>query len=299
MSAAKPMQNRKERNAMKSGFAIHGLCAVAFAALAFQSTAAAQPPATLYLAEAAKYPDAATKPTPKTADGHPDLNGVWHHYFGGLVQQVNGNFVLGGVGGPPAANGAARPKLVPDPKPDYKPEFAAKVQALSANQVNEDGTLHCKSPGIPRLGPPHEIVQNAKQAVFLYADITGNQWRVVPLDGRAHSTDPDAEGTYNGDSVGHWEGDTLVVDVTRLSDDTWLGDNGLMHSDKLHVVERFKRVGDTIQYQMTATDPDVLQKPWTYSRTLTLQKDQLEAAPPCVDRDNGHYVNLEHHDNGR
>jgi hypothetical protein len=290
------MAREKERNAMKSGYLMRGMCAVAFAALVFHSTAAAQPPATSYLAEAAKYPDAATKPTPRGADGHPDLNGVWHHYFGGIVQQVDGNFVLGGIGGPPKA-GAPRPQ--PDPKPDYKPELVAKVQALSKNQVNEDPTLHCKPPGVPRIGPPQQIVHTPKQAVFLYSDITGSQWRAVPLDGRAHSNDPETEGTYNGDSVGHWDGDTLVVDVTRLSDETWLGDNGLFHSDKLHVIERFRRVGDTIQYQMTAMDPEVLQKPWTITRTLTLQRDQLEEAPPCVDRDAGHYVNLEHHDNGR
>jgi len=138
-----------------------------------------------------------------------------------------------------------------------------------------------------------------KQAVFLYADLTGNQWRVIPLDGRPHGADPEAEATYNGDSVGRWEGDTLVVDVTRLTDDTWLEDNGMFHSNKLHVTERLRRVGDTIQYQMSAEDPEVLQKPWTISRTLTLQRDMLEEAAPCVDVDAGHYVNGEHHDNGR
>jgi hypothetical protein len=99
--------------------------------------------------------------------------------------------------------------------------------------------------------------------------------------------------------VGHWEGDTLVVDVTRLTDETWMGDNGLFHSRKLHVTERLRRAGDTIQYQVTAEDPDVLQKPWTLSRTLTLQPDALEEAAPCVDKDAGHYVTLEHHDNTR
>jgi hypothetical protein len=121
----------------------------------------------------------------------------------------------------------------------------------------------------------------------------------VPLDGRPHGDDPESDATYNGDSIGRWEGDTLVVDVINISDETWLGDNGLLHSEKLHVTERFKRVGDTIEYQMTAVDPEVLQKPWTYSRTLTLQSGRLEEAPPCVDRDAGHYVNLEHHDNPR
>jgi hypothetical protein len=173
------------------------------------------------------------------------------------------------------------------------------VNRLNDNQVKEDHALHCMNPGVPRIGPPHQIIQTAKQMVFLYADSTGNEWRVVPLDGRAHSTDPETDATDNGDSVGHWDGDTLVVDVTRLNDDNWLADNGLLHSKKLHVVERLRRVGDTIQYQMTAEDPEVLTKPWTISRILTLQMDTLEGAPACVDNDAGHYVNQEHHDNAR
>lgn len=254
---------------------------------------------TNYGLEALKNPNAALKPTPRLADGHPDLNGVWHHYFGiGSVQKEGANYVLGGAFSS-GAEGAAARALPPDPKPDYKPQFVAKVKDLNANQVKMDPTLHCQAPGIPRLGPPHEIVQTAKQVVFLYGDLTGEQWRTIPTDGRGHSTDPDATDTYNGDSIGRWDGDTLVVDVTRLTDETWLDDNGLFHSSQLHVTERLRRVGDTIQYQMTADDPEVLQKPWTLKRTLTLQPDRLDEPAPCVDRDNGHYVNGEHHDNTR
>jgi hypothetical protein len=251
---------------------------------------------TNYSWEAAKNPGAASKPTPHMSDGHPDLNGVWHHFFGiGTVVKVGGNYVIGGAFVPKP--GAPAPP--PDPKPDYKPQFLAKVKSLSENQVKEDPTLHCRAPGVPRLGPPQQIVHTAKQVIFLYADLTGNQWRVIPLDVRGHGTDPEAMDTNNGDSVGRWEGDTLVVDVTRLTDETWLDDNGLFHTNKLHVIERLRRLGDTIQYQMTAEDPDVLQKPWTLSRTLTLQPDRLEEAAPCIDHDAGHYVNGEHHDNER
>jgi hypothetical protein len=278
--------------------------AVAASAAILLMPAAAQtgnygPPGTSYAREAALNPKAASKPTPRTPDGHPDLNGVWHHFFGaGSVEKVSGNsFSLAAIGGRPVG-GLALPQQ-PDPKPDYKPQYREKVKYLSEHQVEEDHTLHCQPPGIPRMGPPHQIVQSPKQAVFLYADLTGNQWRTIPLDGRTHSTGPDAGATNNGDSVGHWEGDTLVVDVTRLSDETWLDDNGLLHSDKLHVTERLRRVGDTIEYSMTADDPVVLAKPWTVKRTLTLQSDTLDEAPACVDRDAGHYVNLDHHDNGR
>ena len=253
---------------------------------------------TNYAAEAAKNPSAASRPTPRMADGHPDLSGVWHHFFGiGTIQKVGESFVIGGAFSPQSA--ALYNAPLRDAKPEYKPEFAAKLKSLNDNQVKEDPTLHCLPPGVPRLGPPHQIVHTSKQAIFLYADNTGNQWRVIPLDGRPHGADPETAATYNGDSVGHWEGDTLIVDVTRLTDETWLGDNGLFHSRKLRVTERLRRAGDTIQYQATAEDPEVLQKPWTLSRTITLQPDALEEAAPCVDKDAGHYVTLEHHDNTR
>jgi hypothetical protein len=253
---------------------------------------------TNYAAEAAKNPGAASRPTPHLADGHPDLNGVWHHFFGiGTIQKVGDSFVVGGAFSPQGAKLYNTP--LGDAKPEYKAEFAAKVKSAYDNQVKEDPALHCINPGVPRLGPPHQIVHTPKQAVFLYADSTGNQWRVIPLDGRHHSTDPETAATFNGDSVGHWEGDTLVVDVTRLTDETWMGDNGLLHSRKLHVIERLRRTGDTIQYKVTTEDPGVLQKPWTLSRTLTLQPDALEEAAPCIDKDAGHYVTGEHHDNTR
>jgi len=283
---------------MALAIASHRALAPAALAAAILMAPVCAPAQTNYAAEAAKNPGAATRPTPKSADGHPDLNGVWHHFFGiGTIEKVGESFVVGGAFSP--KSGALYATPLNDAKPEYKPAFAAKVKSLNENQVHEDPALHCQPPGVPRLGPPHQIVHTPKQAVFLYADSTGNQWRVIPLDGRPHGTDPELAATFNGDSVGHWEGDTLVVDVTRLTDETWLGDNGLFHSRKLHVTERLQRVGDTIKYQVTAEDPEVLRKPWTLSRTLTLQPDALEEAAPCVDKDAGHYVTLEHHDNTR
>ncbi len=156
---------------------------------------------TNYSAEAAKNPGAATRPTPRVADGHPDLNGVWHHFFGiGTIQKVGENFVVGGAFSPQSAALYATP--LGDPKPEYKPELVAKVKLLNESQTKEDATLHCVPPGVPRLGPPHEIVYTPKQVIFLYADNTGNQWRVIPVDGRPHSTDPETAATYNGDLGG-------------------------------------------------------------------------------------------------
>src|ERR1700683_3555532 len=224
--------------------------ALIVSASAFGQTQAANygPPATSYAIEASRYPDAASKQTPHMADGHPDLNGVWHHFFGGLVAKVGDNsFALNfgqsvprsTAGGPPA------PQAMPDPLPNYKPQFMAKVKKLNDNQVKEDQTLHCGPPGVPRIGPPQEIVQTSKQVVFLYADSTGNYWRVIPVDGRGHSTNPELEDSYNGDSIGRWDGDTLVVDVTGLADYAWLADDGSFAPHKLQLVERLRRGGDT------------------------------------------------------
>jgi hypothetical protein len=88
---------------------------------------------TNYAAEAAKNPGAASRPTPHMADGHPDLNGVWHHFFGiGTIQKVGENFVVGGAFSPQSAALFATP--LRDPKPEYKPEFVAKVKVLNENQ---------------------------------------------------------------------------------------------------------------------------------------------------------------------
>src|SRR5580692_12183816 len=143
------------------------------------------PPATSYAIEASRYPDAASKPTPHMADGHPDLTGVWHHYFNGLVAKVGDNsFALNfGQTIPKGTAAAPAPQAKPHPNPEYKAQFVAKVKGLDANQVKEDHTLHCMPPGVPRIGPPQQVVQTPKQVVFLYAELTGNHWRVIPING--------------------------------------------------------------------------------------------------------------------
>lgn len=249
-------------------------------------------------ASAARKPGAASKPTPRLPDGHPDLNGVWHHYFSEDAykplkpgQSATFNFdKLAGPGAPP---------ITPiKSKPEYKPEFVAKVADLDRRQNETDSNLRCGPPGVPRLGPPNQIVQTRGQVVFLYADVNGEFFRVVPTDGKTSETDQEA--SYNGDSVGHWEGDTLVVDANNFADDSWLADDGYFHSSKLRVEERLKRQGDTLQYDVTVYDPVVLTKPWQMdSRTLVLQDDILQQQPPCIDKDAEHLTDLSHHSNER
>jgi hypothetical protein len=137
-------------------------------------------------------------------------------------------------------------------------------------------------------------VQMPGSVVFLYED--KNTFRVIPTDGRAHRKDVDP--SYLGDSVGHWEGDTLVVDVTQFTDDTWLGSDGYFHSPAMRVIERFTRTDDTLGYAVTVEDPVVLAQPWTTNRTLRISHDPQDAlieSPPCVEKDAPHMTTTEHH----
>jgi len=249
--------------------------------------------------------DPAAKPTPSTADGHPDLTGTWDK--GGTtfgfktgVDPTATLCIFGNCGRPaqaPAANAAPAARPAPD-FPKYKPEFLAKVKQLSDRQVYEDTSLRCMNPGLPRIGAPKKIVQTSNQVVFLYDDLTGFAWRIIPTDGRPHREDVDI--SYLGDSVGHWDGDTLVIETTKFNAETWLIDNGAFHTENLRVVETLKRVGDVIEYQATSYDPEVLVEPWAKRPVaLKLTTEELIEPAPCSDRSIPHLVNLEHHDNGR
>jgi hypothetical protein len=231
--------------------------------------------------------------TPKLPDGHPDLNGQWHHRIGPPVPQLKPGQSYDAAIAKPIGIAQFNPG-----KPVYKPEYVAKVKDLDERQVQVDPAWYCQPPGVPRIGPPQKIVQNAKELVFLYDDLNGNFFRVVRMNA-AHRTDIDS--SAHGDSVGRWDGDTLVVDVTNLDETTWLSDNGLFHSDKTHVIERLRREGDTMHYDVTVEDPVVLAEPWKQrSRDLKLMKGyEIEEAPYCSERDASHLQDLSHHGNLR
>jgi hypothetical protein len=253
-------------------------------------------------------PAAAQKPdVPRTADGHVDFNGTWDNGAGiDFVQpQVRGASIC--VAGCPPPQGAAttvagapgaggRP---PAPaKPEYRPEFAAKVADLAARQVETDPVLRCFAPGVPRIGPPDKIVQGPDELVFLYDDVTGNYFRVVPIDGRPRKRT--GEATYLGQAVGHWEGDTLVVETDNFNDETWLTDDGAFHTKDLKVVERLRRNGDSIEWSAAAFDPAVLAKPWEVRpRVAKATSEPVAEAAPCIERDLEHIVDGSHHANPR
>ena len=106
--------------------------------------------------------------------------------------------------------------------------------------------------------------------------------RMIYTDGRKLPADP--QPSYLGYSVGHWEGDTLVVDVTSFNDKTWLIGAGTFHSEKLHITERYTRVNkDRIDYEATMVDPEVLTKPWVYKTTLMLRPGTRLREYTCVE----------------
>jgi hypothetical protein len=274
--------------------ALAAAAAACIATLSSQAEpAASQPPGAVL---------AAGTSVPHLSDGHPDLNGTWDNGSGidflHPEQLAGGSVCVAGCAPPPGprpASARARPK----PNfPDYKPQYLAKVQELNAHQLQMDPVLHCRSPGVPRIGPPDKIVQIPGEVVFLYDDVSGAFWRIVPTDGRPHRTD--VEDSTLGDAIGHWDGDTLVVDGTHFSDDTWLTDNGAFHSAQMHVVERLRRVGNTLEWQATVDDPQVLAAPWkTNLRIAKLTSVDLVEPTPCVDQDIRHVIDNTHHDNPR
>jgi len=245
--------------------------------------------------------------TPRTADGHPDLTGLW-------VSTAPSVFV--NSADPLASNLASRDgKLLnferdftlvrrADPnKPLYKPQFWEKVQQGDQNGNTDDPSYGCMPGGVPRMGPPAKIVQTPKELVFLYvsppAQGWGDQYRVIPTDGRAHTPLADLDGTWKGEAVGHWEDDTLVVDTIGFNDTSWLEIGGYPHSENMRVIERLRRDGDLLTWQATVEDPDVLIKPWVMNpRVLRINPDPKAMLPeslPCVERDLSHLVTKEHH----
>jgi len=224
----------------------------------------------------------------------PNLTGVWDNGNGiDHVQPVrDGDFFC--IRGCEQEGGA---RLPPD-RPNYQAEFRTKVRDLDERQVEEDSSLRCRSPGLPRIGPPDKIVQLESQIIFLYDDLTGNYFRVIPTDGRPH--DEFAAPSSLGDSIGRWEGNELVVEAINFTDDTWLTDDGSFHTVNLRVVERLSREGNDLHYQATAYDPDVLAEPWQIRpRTAALTDLELVEAPQCIEQDLDHIVDGSHHDNVR
>ena len=217
-----------------------------------------------------------TAPTPRLG-AHPDLSGTWawNDWIGNYMG--NGGRRCGPTQVPPcnrSINQTEDFELYSPSRfgmlgrPLYKPEFWDKVIQLDMWTNKEDPVMTCQPLGVPRQGPPRRIWQTEDDITFLYmgGDAGGGygEYRIIPTDGRAHGPDARFETNYMGNTVGKWEGDTLVLDSIGFVDTTWIGRGGYFHSDKMHVIEKFKREGDAILYDVTLEDPDVLVEPLVF-----------------------------------
>jgi hypothetical protein len=243
---------------------------------------------------------AAAQQSTKPAAAHPDLSGVWAFGIdlppGGLKKTVNGSASIKTVdqSARRPAKGPVAGALPSTPAPSYKPELLAKVKNLSDNESKTDQVFYCGRPGVPRIGSPRKIIQLPNEVVFFYEDISGDPYRIIPTDGRPHRVDGNP--SYYGDSVAHWEGNKLVVDVTNFVEDTWFGEDGYFHSDAMHVIERLWLDGPNLVYQATVEDPKVLTAPWTGPpRVVKPSDDPLEESPRCVEADGSKLLNTDHH----
>jgi hypothetical protein len=217
-----------------------------------------------------------SKATPRLGE-HPDLSGSWSW------NDWIGNYMNGGGRrrSPWQAKDSGRDTNQTEDfelyspsrfgnlgRPIYKPENWDKVQELDMWTNKNDPVMTCQPLGVPREGPPRRIYQTDHDVTLLYSggDAGGGygEFRVIPTDNRKHDEKKALESTYMGYTVGRWEGDTLVLDSISFVDSTWLGRGGLFHSDQMHVIERFKREGDALLYDVTVEDPEVLAEPYVY-----------------------------------
>jgi hypothetical protein len=237
--------------------------------------------------------------SPRLSDGTPDFRGIW---------QARGTAYINLEGHRGEAGVRASPSVVVDPadgKIPYLPEALKQRAQNYLHRVRTDPAINCFQAGVPRatfLPTPFQIFQSVGHLAIVYTD--NHSYRIVLPSSIPHD---DGIDFFMGDSRGHWEAETLVIDVTDLGDQTWLDAAGNYHSDRLHVVERYTLLGpDSMQYEATMTDPVVYAKPWTVR--ILLDRDKKPHAriieDECIDGADGvwHHVSpfdpqaLLHHD---
>jgi hypothetical protein len=221
---------------------------------------------------------------PRTADGKPDLNGIWEALntanwdIRDHAAKMGPVVALGAAFSVPAGRGVVEGNEIP-----YLPEAAAQKKENAEKWLTSDPEIKCYLPGVPRatyMPYPFQIVQTPQHILIAYEFAGAN--RTIYMDSKLKSPND----TWMGWSVGHWEGDTLVVDVTSFNDQTWFDRAGDFHSDALHVVERYTRISpDALDYEVTIEDPKVFSRPWKMRMPLyrRLEKDAQLLEYTCVE----------------
>ncbi len=192
--------------------------------------------------------------TPRTADGKPDLTGVWYAQ-----------------------------RTVDPGKPELLPWAEKLFKERGANNSKDAPGAHCLTRGIIAAGAlfPYELVQTPARLVMIFEDDVPSH-RTVYLDGRQHPKDPNPN--WMGHSIGHWEGDTLVVDTLGFNDKSWLDNLGHPHTEMLHVTERIRRPDlGHLDIEITLQDPEAYAKPWVIKRVADLDTDDEVGEYVCAE----------------
>ncbi len=207
---------------------------------------------------------------PRLSDGTPDFRGIWQARSLAYID-------LEGLGPSGSVKPVTKSAVVdpPDGKIPYLADALKQRDENFKNRATADPAANCFQAGVPRavlLPTPFQFVQSLGNLAIVYTD--NHAYRIVDASSIPHD---DGIDFFMGDSRGHWEGDTLVVDVTDLGDQTWLDDAGNFHSDQLHVVERYTLIGpDTMRYEARLEDQKTYAKPWTIR--LLLYRDKTPRA---------------------
>ena len=230
-----------------------------------------------------------SEPVRRMADGTPNISGLYQADGGGAnygLEEKGRDFLT------PASRG-----VVIDPPDGILPyqewARAERIERELPHRGYDDPTAHCfVAAGVPRsfyVPSPFQILQPEGYVIFLFERMA---WRQVPLDDRPHI--PDNIRLWNGDSLGRWEGDTLVVETRNMNGKTWLNEVGDVVSHAQTTVERFTPVdAGTIMYRATVTDPATYTRPWTIEIPLNRRDDEiLEVACLEDDQDLEHLKNV-------
>lgn len=202
---------------------------------------------------------------PRTADGKPDLSGVWQ-VMNTANLDIQDHHAQEGA---PAGQGVVEGNEIP-----YQPWALKKKQENYANRAIADPEKRCYMPGVPRITytpMPFQIIQRPDLTTILYE--YAHVVRFIYTNGSKH---PEGHiDWWMGDSRARWEGDTLVVDVSHFDERTWFDRAGNFHSDALHVVERYTPVdADHVNYEVTIEDPKVFTRPWKMNMVLYRHKER-------------------------
>jgi hypothetical protein len=245
-------------------------------------------------------------PPPRTADGHPDLSGVWEisrdpnappppargRAQGPAAEGrgAQGRGRAGQGGGSPFGNIG---NSMPDQKAPYQPWAEELVKKRTADNSKDNPDAHCLPMGIAQLNAhlyPRKIIQTPKELLLIY-EASGTTVREVFMDVRRLPNKDDVEPWYNGYSVGHWDGDTLVIETVGLMDDGWLDVRGSPLTSNAKITERFRRPKfGQLELDETIDDSKAYTQPFTAKMFYRFSPDTQLIEFVCQDKDAQHYI---------